>query len=74
MITAVLSSAFVSRQKATSKLPQLATRFMSALVASRARSAERELRRHGAFMDDLNRRQDHTALFLDQSELLPVKI
>jgi hypothetical protein len=74
MITAVLSSAFVGRQKAPTRLSQLATRFMSALVASRARSAERELRRHEAFISDLNRRQDHSELFLDQSELLPAKI
>jgi hypothetical protein len=47
---------------------------MSALAESRARSATRELRRHEAFMEDLSRRQDHSSLFLDQAELLPVKI
>jgi hypothetical protein len=74
MSTAVLSSAFVGNEKVPSKLSQLATRFMSALVASRARSAERELRRHEAFISDLHRRQDHSAHFLDQAELLPAKI
>lgn len=74
MITAVLSSAFVGNEKAPSRFSQLATRFMSAFIASRARSAERELRRHEAFISDLNRRQDHTALFLNQAELLPAKI
>jgi len=74
MITAVLSSALVGRVQAPSKLSQVATRLMSALVESRARSAARELRRHEAFVSDLSRRQDHSSLFLGQSELLPVKI
>ena len=74
MVTAVLSSAFAGKVQAPSKLPQIAARFMAALVESRARSAARELRRHEAFMADLSRRQDHSPLFLDQSELLPVKI
>jgi hypothetical protein len=47
---------------------------MNALIESRARSAARELRRHEAFMCDLGRRQDHSPLFLDQSELLPFKL
>jgi hypothetical protein len=33
-----------------------------------------ELRRHEAFVQDLSRRQDHSALFLDQADLLPAKI
>ena len=74
MITAVLSSALAGRSQSPSKLSQIATRFMSALIESRARSAERELRRHEAFINDLSRRQDHSELFLDQSELLPAKI
>jgi hypothetical protein len=74
MITAVLSSTFVRSEQVPSKLSQFGTRFMSALIASRARSAERELRRHEAFLSDLSRRQDHSAEFLEQSELLPTKI
>ena len=74
MITAVLSSTLVGRVQAPSKLSQVATRLMSALVESRARSAARELRRHEAFISDLGRRQDHSELFLDQAELLPAKI
>jgi hypothetical protein len=74
MITAVLSSALVGHEKAPSRLSQLANRFMSALVESRARSAARVLRRHEAFISDLNRRQDHSAEFLDQADLLPTKI
>lgn len=74
MITAVLSSALVGNDQTPSKLSQLATRFLSALVESRARSAARELRRHEAFIRDLNRRQDHSSLFLKQAELLPIKI
>jgi hypothetical protein len=74
MITAVFSSALFGRVQKPSKLSQIVTRVTSALVESRARSAARELRRHEAFMSDLSRRQDHSALFLDQSELLPVKL
>ncbi|MBA1156360.1 hypothetical protein [Microvirga mediterraneensis] len=74
MITAVVSSALVGREKAPSRLSQLATRFMSALVESRARSAARELHRHEAFISNLGRRQDHSAEFLDQADLLPAKI
>ena len=74
MITAVLSSALAGTPQSPSKLSQIATRFMSALIESRARSARRELRRHEAFMNDLDRRQDHSASFLDQSDLLPIKI
>ena len=47
---------------------------MSALIESRAKSAARELRRHEAMMADLGRRQDHSKLFLKQSEPLPFKI
>ncbi|QRM30857.1 hypothetical protein [Microvirga sp. VF16] len=74
MITALFSSALFGSPEKPSKLSQIATRVFSAVVESRARSARLELRRHEAFIDDLNRRQDHSALFLDQSELLPAKI
>jgi hypothetical protein len=74
MITAVLPSALAGPSQTPSKLSQIATRFMSALIESRARSANRELRRHEAFMNDLGRRQDHSSSFLDQSDLLPIKI
>jgi hypothetical protein len=43
-------------------------------MESRARGAAVELRRHEAFIRDLGRRQDHSALFLDQADLLPAKI
>ncbi|EIM27983.1 hypothetical protein [Microvirga lotononidis] len=74
MITAVLSSALVGREKVPSRLSQLVNRFMSVLVESRVRSAARELRRHEAFISDLSRRQDHSAEFLDKADLLPAKI
>jgi hypothetical protein len=74
MTTAVFSSRLVSPVDAPSKLSQAASRIMNALVESRARSAARELRRHEAFMSDLGRRQDHSPLFLAQSELLPFKL
>ena len=70
MIAAVFSSVLLGTAKAPSKF----SRFMSALIESRAKSAARELRRHEAMMADLGRRQDHFKLFLDQSEPLPFKI
>ncbi len=74
MTTAVFSSHLAGPVNAPSKLSQAASRIMNALIESRARSAARELRRHEAFMSDLGRRQDHSPLFLDQSELLPFKL
>jgi hypothetical protein len=74
MITAVFSSAFNRVVEKSPRLSQLASRCMSSLVESRARSAARELRRHEAFTRDLSTRQDHSGLFLDQADLLPTKI
>jgi hypothetical protein len=74
MTAAVFSSHIAGPQATSSKLSQIASRIMNALVESRARSAARELRRHEAFMADLDRRQDHSSLFLDQADLLPVKL
>jgi len=74
MTAAVFSSRFAGPVPASSKLSQIATRVMSALIESRVRSAARELRRHEAFMSDLGRRQDHSPLFLDQADDLPVKL
>jgi hypothetical protein len=74
MTAAVFSSRLASPDTAPSKVSQVASRIMNALVESRTRSAARELRRHEAFMSDLGRRQDHTPLFLDQSDDLPIKL
>ena len=74
MTAAVFSSHLAGPVATPSRLSQVATRVMNALIESRARSAARELRRHEAFMSDLGRRQDHSPLFLDQSELLPFKL
>ena len=74
MTAAVFSSHLASPATAPSKFSQIASRVMNALVESRARTAARELRRYEAFMSDLGRRQDHSPLFLDQSDLLPFKL
>jgi hypothetical protein len=74
MTAAVFSSHLASPVTVPSRLSQVASRVMNALIESRARSAARELRRHEAFMADLGRRQDHSPLFLDQSDDLPVKL
>jgi len=74
MTSAVFSSRLVAAEQAPSKLSQIAARVAAALMESRTRSAARELRRREAFMTDLARRQDHSPLFLDQSEPLPFKI
>ncbi|MBF9194583.1 hypothetical protein [Microvirga terrestris] len=74
MTAAVFSSHLASPVTTSSKLSQVATRVMNALIESRARSAARELRRHETLMSDLGRRQDHSPLFLDQSDDLPFKL
>ncbi len=74
MTTAVFSSHLASPVAAPSKFSQIASRLLNALIESRARSAARELRRHEAFMSGLGRRQDHSPLFLDQSDCLPFKL
>jgi hypothetical protein len=74
MTAAVFSSHFASPSSAPSRISQIATRVMNALIESRVRSAARELRRHEALMPDLGRRQDHSPLFLDQSDNLPFKL
>ena len=74
MTAAVFSSHLAGPVAAPSRLSQVASRVMNALIESRARSAARELRRHEAFMGDLGRGQDHSPLFLDQSNDLPFKL
>ncbi|MEE1657051.1 hypothetical protein VB618_12650 [Microvirga sp. CF3062] len=74
MTAAVFSSHLADSSTVPSRLSQVATRVMNALIESRARSAARELRRHEALMSDLGRRQDHSPLFLDQSDDLPFKL
>ena len=74
MTAAVFSSHLTSPVTAPSRLSQVATRVMNALIESRVRSAARELRRHEALMADLGRRQDHSPLFLDQFDDLPFKL
>ena len=74
MTAAVFPSHLAGPATAPSRLSQVATRVMNALIESRAQSAARELRRHEAFMSDLGRRQDHSPLFLDQSDDLPFKL
>jgi hypothetical protein len=74
MTAAVFSSRLAGPVSVPSRLSQVATRVMNALIESRVRSAARELRRHEAFMSDLGRRQDHSPLFLGQSDNLPFKL
>ena len=74
MTAAVFSSHLAGPAAAPSRLSQVASRVMNALIESRVRSAARELRRHEALMADLGRRQDHTPLFLGQSDDLPFKL
>ncbi len=74
MTAAVFSSHLASPAATPSKFAQIASRLMNALVESRTTSAARQLRRYEAFMSDLGRRQDHSPLFLDQSDCLPSKL
>ncbi len=74
MTTAVFSPDFTRDVQAPSRFSVIAARVINALIESRTKTAERELRRHEALMADLGRRQDHSALFQEQSSLLPFKI
>lgn len=74
MTTAVFSTALAAAPEKPARLSLVAARVVEVLVESRARRAARELRRHEAFIQDLSRRQDHSAQFLDQADLLPAKI
>jgi hypothetical protein len=74
MTAAVFTPAYLAKAPASSKLNQLAARFMNALIESRVRTAAQELRRHEALMNDLGRRQDHSSQFLMQDNDLPFKI
>ncbi|WP_262268189.1 MULTISPECIES: hypothetical protein [Microvirga] len=70
MIAAIFSTVLFGTSEKPSRLSRVAAR----IAESRARSAAQELRRHEAYIQDLSRRQDHSALFLDQAEPLPAKI
>lgn len=72
MMTATLTSS--TRTNPFLPLSKLAKRFVNALVASRIRAAELELRRREALTRDIACRQDHSPQFLNQDDLLPFKI
>lgn len=75
MTTAFYASAVAGDEAtAPSKLSLIAKRLANALIESRTRSAERKLRQYEAFIQDLSRRQDHSADFLIQDNFLPVKV
>jgi hypothetical protein len=74
MNTATLPSVYAGQEPTSSTFSLIVKNVLSALMESRARSAARELRRYEAFMDDLGRRQEHSADFLRQSNDLPFKI
>ena len=74
MNTAAFAPAYAGKSGASFKLSELATRFMAALIESRARTAAQALRRHEALMNDLSRRQDHSPVFLTQADDLPFKV
>jgi hypothetical protein len=70
--TATASTGAAERR--SSSLRDLARRFMSAVIEARMKSAEAQLRRHEALVNDLCRRQSHAPEFLAQDEQLPFKI
>lgn len=71
---AIAHSAPVAAGSVSPRISTLAKRFVNALVSSRIRAAERELRRYEALRQDLGRKQDHSPSFLAQDDLLPFKI
>ena len=74
MNTAVLPSVYTSQVRTPSTFSLLARSVVKALAESRARSAARTLRHHGALMADLGRGQDHSSNFLIQGDDLPFRI
>jgi len=74
MNTAALPSTYADQVRTPSRFSLVVRRVLNALAESRARSAERQLRRYEALIGNLSRRQDHSADFLMQSNDLPFKI
>ncbi len=78
MATAYLAptatAATAPAERPSSSLLDLAKRVMSAVIEARMKSAEAQLRRHEALVNDLCRRQRHTPEFLAQDDQLPFKI
>jgi hypothetical protein len=68
------SAATVAAKRPSSSLLDLAKRVMSAVIEARMKSAEAQLRRHEALVNDLCRRQSHAPEFLAQDDQLPFKI
>jgi hypothetical protein len=74
MTTAVFSSTFANTSAAPSKPSGWMSRFLDALIESRVRTAAKELRRHEAYLRDLERKQEHSPFFLMQDKALPFKV
>ncbi len=74
MNTAVLNAAPAEQAKTTSAFSLIFRNVVNALAESRAKSAERALRRYDSLRADLSRKQDHSADFLSQTTDLPFKI
>jgi hypothetical protein len=74
MTTAVFTLVAKPRVSASTSLSQLAKRFMNALVASRVKSAELELRRHRPFIRDLALSYGHEPVQSSEADLLPFKL
>jgi hypothetical protein len=68
------SAATVAAKRPSSSLLDLVKRVMSAVIEARMKSAEAQLRRHEALVNDLCRRQSHAPEFLAQDDQLPFKI
>ncbi|MBF9233575.1 hypothetical protein [Microvirga alba] len=74
MTTAVFTPALARGMQTSFDASSLFKRIVNALVESRIRRVEIELRRHEALIEDLCRRQDHSSRFLRQDDVLPFKI
>jgi len=72
--TPTASAAPAAPESLSSSLYAFAKRAANAILEARMKSAESQLRRHEALVNDLCRRQDHSPLFLNQDEPLPFKI
>jgi hypothetical protein len=74
MTTAIFASTFAGSSETPSKSSGWMRRFLDALIESRTRAAAMELRRHEAFISDLQRKQEHSPFFLMQDKALPFKV
>ena len=74
MTTAVLNRSVPAEANFSSGLIRFAKRVVNAVVASRIRNAEHELRRYDVFARDLALKHGHPPMLLNRDDLVPFKL